>query len=66
MVKNQQIFIKLQLEKHPETQRLYIKAHFDHTAPNFEHTEDEISWVPTPDELEFLRDCFQMLTTMQK
>ena len=66
MTNNPKIYIKLQLEKDPEDQKLYIKAHFDDTAPNFHYSNDEISWVPTTDELDFIKESFDMLSTLQK
>lgn len=66
MTKNQRIFIKLQLEKNPDTNHLMLRAHFDNNAPNFTYSTNEISWIPTPEELDFLKESFTMITQMNK
>ena len=61
MEKNKQIFIKIQIEKDPETDQLMLKAKFDADAPNIVQDNYGISWIPTPAELEFINEAFGMI-----
>ena len=60
------IYVKLQIEKDPDTNKLHIKTQFDMNAPNFSHSQQEISWLPTPAEVEFINEAFSMIQTNKK
>jgi len=67
------IFIKLELTKNPKNGSLTITAHLNPAAPNITSYEDHISWMFTPEEIDFLSDAINLLrdkkqthTTVQK
>jgi len=62
MIKNDNIFITLQIEKNYETKALVLNIHFDTTAPNFSIENEVMRWNPTPDELDFISEVFNLIT----
>jgi len=61
MDKSNKIYIKIQLEKDEATGQLVMKTRFDPTAPNFFHDKDEYSWCPTPEEMRFIYEAFELM-----
>ncbi len=62
MLKNENIFISLQIEKHPETKTLVLNIHFDTTAPNFYIENNVMHWNPTAEEIDFVSEVVDLLT----
>jgi hypothetical protein len=61
MIKNDQIYITLQIEKNLETKTLVLSVHFDTNAPNFSTENERMNWNPTSDELEFISEVLDLL-----
>ena len=61
MDKNENIHIKLEISKDPNTGHLNLMTRFDSNAPNFIKDENGFSWSPTKEEREFLNEAFEML-----
>lgn len=62
MEKNENIHIKLEISRDPNTGNLNLMTKFDTNAPNFTRDENGFSWSPNPEEREFLNDVFDMIT----
>jgi len=61
MDKNENVYIKLEIGRDPETGQLNIMTKFDPNAPNFIKDETGFSWSPTKEEREFLNEAFEMI-----
>jgi len=61
MPKNDNIFVKLQIEKDSQTKALGLTIRFDKNSPNFTADQEGICWIPTWEEIEFIVDAFGML-----
>jgi len=61
MNKDQNIHIKLEINKDPNTGKLSLMTKFDPKAPNFEKEDDGFSWSPTKEERAFLNEAFDMV-----
>lgn len=61
MNKNDNIFVKLQIERDQNSGNLTINVHFDKNAPNFWPGKDDISWSPTLEEIDFIEETFQLI-----
>jgi hypothetical protein len=61
MEKKDNLFIKVQLEKSPQSGNLMINIYFDKNAPNFFYTNDTINWYPTMSELAFINETFTLI-----
>lgn len=61
MDKNENIHIKLEISRDPNTGALNLMTKFDTSAPNFIKDEDGFSWAPTREEREFLNEAFEMI-----
>ena len=61
MNKNENIHIKLEISRDPNTGAINLMTRFDTNAPNFTKDENGFSWSPTPEEREFLNEAFEML-----
>jgi hypothetical protein len=61
MNKNQNIHIKLEINKDPNTGALNLLTRFDPNAPNFTQDENGWNWCPTQEERDFLNEAFQMI-----
>ena len=61
MENQDRIFVKIQIEKNPDSGELRIRTHFDPEAPNFFQDKDDISWCPTPQEIAFLNETFELI-----
>ena len=62
MLKNQNIFISLQIEKNLETKALVLNIHFDTNAPNFFIENKVMHWNPTSDEIDFVSEVVDLLS----
>lgn len=60
-MKNENVYIKLEISRNPETGKLSLLAKFDQNAPNFSKEEDGFSWSPTSEERAFLNEAFEMI-----
>ena len=65
MGKQNNIYVKIQLEKDDLTGNLILRTQFDANAPNFFQDNNQISWCPTAEELEFLNEAFTLLSKKQ-
>ena len=61
MNKNEEIHIRLEINKDPTSGKLHLMTRFDSNAPNFTKDEDGFRWWPTPKEREFLNEAFDMM-----
>ena len=61
MSKQTKIFVKIQIEKDQDSGTLVIKTQFDPNAPNFFQDKNEISWIPNPEEIEFINETFGLI-----
>jgi len=62
MKKNENIFVKLQIEKNIDSGKLALNVHFDSDTPNFYADKNAINWYPTPEELDFVNEAFELLS----
>jgi hypothetical protein len=61
MKKNENIFISLQIVKDQQLKGLHLSVQFDKDAPNVSLERENISWVPTNDEIEFIAEAFELI-----
>lgn len=61
MEKTQNIHIKLEISRDPNTGNLNLLTRFDPNAPNFIKDENGFSWSPTNEERQFLNEAFDMI-----
>ena len=61
MKKNENLYIKLGLEKDQLSNELVLNIEFDNNAPNFSKDKDVISWRPSYEEWAFANEAFEML-----
>jgi hypothetical protein len=61
MDKNENIHIKLEISRDPNTGALNLMTRFDPNAPNFIKDETGFSWSPTAEERKFLNEAFDMI-----
>jgi hypothetical protein len=62
MHKNENIHIRLEINKDPNTGQLNLITRFDQNAPNFTKDDKGFNWWPTSEEREFLNEAFDMLS----
>lgn len=62
MKKNDNIFVKLQIEKDESSGELMLNIHFNKDTPNFVTDKDVISWCPTIEEINFVNEAFEMIS----
>ncbi|RLF29506.1 MAG: hypothetical protein DRN08_02030 [Thermoplasmata archaeon] len=62
MNEEENIYIKLEIEKDPMTGELIISTRFDPNAPNFSQDENGICWSPTEAERRFLNEAFELMS----
>jgi len=65
MEKNENIHIKLEIGRDPNTGSLNIMTRFDTNAPNFKKDENGFSWSPTKEERELINEAFDMILRKQ-
>jgi len=61
MDKMENIHIRLEISRDPNTGALNLCTRFDPSAPNFIKDENGFSWSPTKEEREFLNEAFDMV-----
>lgn len=66
MGKQNNIYVKIQLEKDDLSGNIILRTQFDANAPNFFQDNNQISWCPTTEELEFLNEAFNLLSKKQR
>ena len=62
MKKNDNIFVKLQIEKDENSGELILNIRFDKETPNFFTDRDVISWCPTIEEIKFVNEAFELIS----
>lgn len=62
MGKNDNIFIRLQIEKDDQSGNLMLGIYFDKNAPNFSTEKDILNWSPTFEEINFIVETFDMIS----
>jgi len=62
MKKNDNIFVKLQIEKDESSGDLILNIRFDKDTPNFFTDKDVISWCPTIEEINFVNEAFELIS----
>lgn len=60
MDKNENVFIKLQIEKDHSSGDLMLILNFDKNAPNFLMDKDTIRWSPTSEELNLVMKTYEI------
>ena len=63
MGKNGNIFVKLHIEKDRNSGELTLNVCFDKDTPNFFKDKDAISWCPTIEEIDFVNEAFEMISS---
>ncbi len=61
MGENEDIYIKLEIEKDPNTGQLMLLTRFNPDAPNFSQDKTGVTWTPTKAEKNFINEAFGML-----
>ena len=62
MKKNENIHVKLQIEKDRNSGKLTLNVHFDKDTPNFYTDKNVLSWSPTIEEIGFVNEAFEMIS----
>ena len=62
MKKNENIHVKLQIEKDRNSGKLTLNVHFDKDTPNFYTDKNVLSWCPTIEEIDFVNEAFEMIS----
>ena len=62
MDRDDNVFIKLQIEKSRHAEGLMLAINFDKNAPNFSVDNNMISWTPTFEELDFVIETFGIIS----
>ncbi len=60
MDKNENVFIKLQIEKNHSSGDLILVLNFDKNAPNFSMDKDMMRWYPTFEELDLVMETYEI------
>ncbi len=66
MKKNENIYIKLGLEKDADTGKLLVNILFDKDAPNFSQDKNTLSWCPTLEEWEYANEAYEIMSRGQQ
>jgi hypothetical protein len=61
MKKPENIYVSLQLRKDQTSGGLLLDIHFNKDAPNFAVDDDNVSWCPTIEELDFISEVFDLI-----
>lgn len=62
MKKNENIYVKLQIEKDGDSGKLTLNVHFDKDTANFHTDKNVLSWCPTIEEIDFVNEAFEMIS----
>jgi len=65
MEKDEELFIKLGLEKDRSSGEIMLNIRFDESAPNFSKGKDVICWCPSFEEWAFVNEVFDILAQGQ-
>lgn len=65
MEKNEELYIKLNLEKNTDSGEIVLNIQFDNDAPNFTKEKDVISWNPSIEEWAFVNEIFEIISKGQ-
>jgi hypothetical protein len=60
-MKNENIFISLQIKKDLESKGLLLSVQFDKNAPNITLENETINWCPSSDEIDFIIEAFELI-----
>ena len=60
VAKTSNIHVKVELDRNPETNAILLKTVFNPKAPNISNDKKEFIWEPTPDEIDFLFQAFNL------
>lgn len=63
MEKNDNIYVKLQIEKDSHSGGLALGIYFDKNAPNFTIEKNGMNWCPTEEELEFILETYDLVSS---
>lgn len=63
MTKQNKIYVKIQIEKDQNSGELTIRTQFDPDAPNFYQDKTGTYWCPTPEEITFINEAFELIPT---
>lgn len=63
MEKNDNIYVKLQIEKDNHSGGLALGIYFDKNAPNFTIEKSGMNWCPTEEELEFILETYDLVSS---
>jgi len=66
MDRSDKVYIKLELEKNQPSDELLLLINFDKNAPNLFTENNMIRWSPTPKEIEFMNQAFDMFVSNRK
>jgi hypothetical protein len=61
MAKEDNVFIKIQIEKNHVSKNFKLSVHFDENAPNFLSQANQMYWAPTSEEMKFLMDMYDII-----
>ena len=62
MKKNENIHVKLQIEKDRNSGKLTLNVHFDKDTPNFYTDKNVLSWCPTIEEIDFVNEAYKTIS----
>lgn len=62
MDRNENIHIRLEISKNPNTGSINLMTRFDPNAPNITQDEKGFRWFPTQEERDFLNEAFDMIS----
>ena len=65
MKKNEELYIKINLEKNTDSGEIMLNIQFDNNAPNFTKEKDVISWNPSVEEWAFVNEVFEIISKGQ-
>ncbi|MEM0466124.1 MAG: hypothetical protein QXX20_00770 [Candidatus Thermoplasmatota archaeon] len=66
MDENENIYVKIQIEKNVQNKKFILKVQFDQNAPNFTFEKNNVIWTPTEEEINFIIESFEMITRFRK
>lgn len=60
------VFVELHIERDNKSGELMLNIYFDNNAPNFVNENDDFSWMPTTEELEFINEALVLFSQQQE
>lgn len=61
LAKEENVFIKIQIEKNHVSKNFKLSVHFDENAPNFLTQANQMYWTPTSEEMKFLIEMYEII-----